>query len=398
MGASGSKTAVAPILPATQLSAAQVAEAVKAIGESYIPYAEKLEKDGMDGAFLEAITTNELPGLLADIGVTSSFHQKKLEIVFNSFKSSGGSNGVEGDSNDSDVPAIKAFAGFLSHYKLECGTEARLVQQNLKPIIEKNPIEGSSNDVFLDSDDLSDLRNLLQHVKQSKILVLLQSKGVLTRPWVILELYTAITSGVPIVALNVQNSYPYDYAAAIDFLLHFDAEIELANPGAAQLLIDLNVDPMDCAYLLSDSLPNIISTAFNPNGSERQIQASLEDLADAMRKAKPIAPSMSKEEWLVMRAAQKMSKNSNAEPKKEHGGSSGGSSHTVDAKVRTKQILADLPTTMPGLPSAYLVRDEDLSQLRAALLAKDAAGGTALTSKKQQNKVGAHGMVRRLCT
>ena len=51
MGASGSKTAVAPILPATQLSAAQVAEAVKAIGESYIPYAEKLEKDGMDGAF-----------------------------------------------------------------------------------------------------------------------------------------------------------------------------------------------------------------------------------------------------------------------------------------------------------------------------------------------------------
>ena len=45
MGASGSKSAVAPILPASQLSAAQVAEAVKALGGSYIPYAEKLEKD-----------------------------------------------------------------------------------------------------------------------------------------------------------------------------------------------------------------------------------------------------------------------------------------------------------------------------------------------------------------
>lgn len=88
--------------------------------------------------------------------------------------------------------------------------------------------------------------------------MLLQSKGVLSRPWVIMELYTAITEGVPIVALNVQNHAPYDYAAASDFLLHFDEQIEIANPGAAQLLIDRGVDPLDCAYLLSEALPNII--------------------------------------------------------------------------------------------------------------------------------------------
>ena len=78
---------------------------------------------------------------------------------------------------------IKKFACFLSHYKLECGTEARLVQMNMRTIIEKAPIEGSSNEVFLDSDDLSDLRNLLEYVKQTKALVLLQSKRVLERPW-----------------------------------------------------------------------------------------------------------------------------------------------------------------------------------------------------------------------
>ena len=190
MGASGSKNAVAPILPATQLSAAQVAEAVKALGVPYAPYAEKLEENGMDGSFLDAITTDDLPGLLADIGVTSSFHQKKLEVVFNSFKAGESSSdddaaftgGIQTPYSRPSV-SIKAFAGFLSHYKLECGTEARLVQLQLKPIIEKNPIEGSSHEVFLDSDDLSDLRNLLEYVKQTKALVLLQSKRVLERPW-----------------------------------------------------------------------------------------------------------------------------------------------------------------------------------------------------------------------
>ena len=50
MGASSSKSAVAPILPASSLSASQVAEAVKALGEPYIPYTETLERNGMDGA------------------------------------------------------------------------------------------------------------------------------------------------------------------------------------------------------------------------------------------------------------------------------------------------------------------------------------------------------------
>ena len=253
MGASSSKTAVAPILPAIALTASQVAEAVKELGAPYVAYAEKLQENGMDGNMLGTITAQDLPGLFEDIGVTSTFHKKKLESVFNSFKSGRGVKDIQAPSE-----TVKAFAGFLSHYKLECGTEARLVQLQLKPIIEKNPIDGCSNDVFLDSDDLSDLRNLLNHVKQSEVLVLLQSKGVLTRPWVIMELHTAITHDVPIVALNVQNHAPYDYATASEFLLHFDQDIEVANPGAAQLLIDMGIDPVDVAYRLSDSLPNII--------------------------------------------------------------------------------------------------------------------------------------------
>ena len=68
------------------------------------------------------------------------------------------------------------------------------------------------------TDNLQDLRLLLQHVEDSETLVILQSRKVLTRPWVILELYTALTHDVPIVALNIQNSYRYDYSQALEFM------------------------------------------------------------------------------------------------------------------------------------------------------------------------------------
>jgi hypothetical protein len=129
-------------------------------------------------------------------------------------------------------------------------------------------------DVFLDSDDLHDLRLLLEHVKKTKCVVLLQSKSVLTRPWVILELYTAITNDVPIVPVKVKNSFPYDFATALGFLRNFDNEIEAVNPGAASLLLSYGVDPIDVAYRLSECLPNLISTEFNPNASTTMLNVS----------------------------------------------------------------------------------------------------------------------------
>ena len=72
--------------------------------------------------------------------------------------------------DDVDVVAkLKAFAAFLSYFKMECGTEARHVQQNLKTIIKESPLDGCSNDIFIDSDDLSDLRNLLDHVREWRV-------------------------------------------------------------------------------------------------------------------------------------------------------------------------------------------------------------------------------------
>ena len=76
-------------------------------------------------------------------------------------------------------PPARATGPFLSHFKQETGTEARLVADRLKQLL-------PDLTTFIDSDDLYDLRSLLEDVKHSGVLVLLQSSGVLTRPWCLL--------------------------------------------------------------------------------------------------------------------------------------------------------------------------------------------------------------------
>ena len=227
----------------------------------------------------------------------------------------------------------------------------------------------------------------------------------------IMELYTAITNRVPIVALNVQNANPYNYKTASEFLLYFDKDIDIANPGAAQLLIDHGVDPLDCAYLLSEAIPNIISIDFNPNGSARQIQASLADLVEAVGHAAAFESRMSKEEWFAWRAASTREKRKSSIPKQVHRKSANASPQPSIAAAAAAAaaaatstatpsvpatVLADIPLSVPELPDAYLVRDKDISELKTALLATNGPISAALTSKTKSKRsaarTSAHGM------
>ena len=58
--------------------------------------------------------------------------------------------------------------------------EARFLQDKLQDALGKR--------VFLDSDDLVDLRLLTDAVLNSDVIVLLQSANVFTRPWCLIEL------------------------------------------------------------------------------------------------------------------------------------------------------------------------------------------------------------------
>ena len=108
---------------------------------------------------------------------------------------------------------------------------------------------------FLDSDDLVDLRQLLDHVRKSDVLLLFQSASVLTRPYCLLELHTALEAHVPIVAVHVRGGHEYSHADARHLLRYLDAELEARNPEASELLSRHGVDVTHLAYALSMVVP-----------------------------------------------------------------------------------------------------------------------------------------------
>ena len=112
-------------------------------------------------------------------------------------------------------------------------------------------------EVFLDSDDLMDLRDLLEHVETSDVLLLFQTKSVLQRPWCLLELYTAIREGVPIVPLQIAGltNYEYEFAAAQTLLENLEVELEKVNPGAGARIVEYGVPLAELQKTLLDAIP-----------------------------------------------------------------------------------------------------------------------------------------------
>ena len=119
----------------------------------------------------------------------------------------------------------KKFAAFLSHCKADAAMEARYLQGEM----ERGVNDGRS--IFLDSDDLRDLTQLQQHVRDSDVLVLLQSANVLSRPYCVLELVTAIEAGVPVLGVTLSSS-GYIFSEASALLTHLDEQVRIARPFA----------------------------------------------------------------------------------------------------------------------------------------------------------------------
>ena len=117
------------------------------------------------------------------------------------------------------------YACFLSHFKREAGSDARYINDLLQRVLGAN--------VFLDSNDLSDLRHLFDDgVHQSDVLVLLATKSVLHRPWCLLEIHEAVTSSIPVVVISVAGG-GFDFTEATTFIHSLEEELDRVNPGAS---------------------------------------------------------------------------------------------------------------------------------------------------------------------
>ena len=192
----------------------------------------------------------------------------------------------------------EGYLAFVSHMKAEAAMEARFLQIELESLHQDDLI-------FLDSDDLRDLSKLIHHVQQSRCLVLVQTRRVLTRPYCILELLTAIESQVPIVCVTVggkPEEIAYNYEEMTKLMMWMDTELEQWNPGAADVLRDHGYEDLtDVAYRLSTTIPKTISVQLNTGDSRNRLHASIEDVVNAMKEAR--APNLpDKAAWLAARS------------------------------------------------------------------------------------------------
>ena len=68
--------------------------------------------------------------------------------------------------------------------------EARYIKEQLETIL-------GGAEVFLDFDNLRDLKALLQHVRDSDVFLVLLTADLMSRPWCILELHAAVSARIP---------------------------------------------------------------------------------------------------------------------------------------------------------------------------------------------------------
>jgi len=173
------------------------------------------------------------------------------------------------------------FGAFISHCKAESQTEAR----NLKELVEQH----LKRRAFLDSDDLSDLNTLCEQVRESDVLVLIQTRRVLSRPWCVIELLTAIDEGVPIVCVvpvGLAKAISYDFTEAQQLLDNFEEEIDRQNPGAMEEIRENYNGHSPLGEVLArmkTELPRIISKRVDYSMSRRVLNAMLEDVLDAIK-------------------------------------------------------------------------------------------------------------------
>ena len=103
-------------------STSEVAAQVAALGEAYEPYAKAVADAAVDSAFLESVAKEDLPAFLADLGVASVVHQRKLELLFWEFKSAGAPDGAGMSSDISsrgdrmNMPALPYLGGVIEGF------------------------------------------------------------------------------------------------------------------------------------------------------------------------------------------------------------------------------------------------------------------------------------------
>ncbi len=159
-------------------------------------------------------------------------------------------------------------------------------------------LEPKVGPVFLDVDNAMSLNKLVKEVMKSKVLVVLQTKDVMKRPWCILEMYTAVKHKIPIVTVNIQGR-GYDFKEMDIFLNNLDSLLD--DEAKKVLRKNQCKDIKDVAYRLGSVIPNSLSIKYDPAGSENAFNATIDKIRKTMELSEFVPPTQTYEQWLELR-------------------------------------------------------------------------------------------------
>lgn len=258
--------------------------------------------------FLQAQKLDRVTPTLQRLGVRTISDLKVLDLnaLKRDFEADGGENLVDRDLRALSPANIRSFERhvrrassavvqhrpsvqtdhllFLSHYKLEAGTEAALIRAELEHLMSLDPRSISKSfetPIFLDSEDLQDLNVLQDRVLRSHNVVLLLTKGVLSRPWVLMEIVTAVSAGIrvlPVEVLKPGSSFVYPNEAFFQSL----AEGRIFDRGDAQLLNDSDISLDEVEHALRHVFQRI-AVPYSPHRAKNIRYAELQSLLAMMQ-------------------------------------------------------------------------------------------------------------------
>jgi len=181
-----------------------------------------------------------------------------------------------GPENDTDM---RHFI-FISHVKVEAGTEAALMQEALVQTARQdihNDVSDFAVPIFLDTENLSDLGSLARHVESSENLILLLTDQVLQRPWVLFEIVIAMRAGVRVVPVAIQRpGVRFDYPDEVYYKKFRDGKV--LSEAALKVLHDAGIDRRQ---ELEDAIRQVfrrIALPFSPHKSGNVRNAELADI------------------------------------------------------------------------------------------------------------------------
>ncbi|CAK0899585.1 unnamed protein product [Prorocentrum cordatum] len=167
---------------------------------------------------------------------------------------------------------------FISHYKEEAGSDAALIEEGMRRIIKENPAHPAFNlsrPVFLDSNDLQETYHIPSIIRSSHNVVLLLTDNVLTRPWVLIEIVTALRASVPIHLVTIQRPGVGFQFPSADSIERLAAGAGLSS--SAQALLRAEGITAEDLKLLGNAFHRI-ALPFSPHKSANIREAELLDI------------------------------------------------------------------------------------------------------------------------